>query len=75
MRSKAPSLIHHPSQKIDHIGNSGTGSIVVEQLGRLGVGEFVFVDPDAIEAKNLNRILNATSEDAVNRKKNHKGIC
>src|ERR1700723_3729574 len=53
------------SLRVAVIGNSGTGSIVIEQLGRLGVGEFVFVDPDSIEAKNLNRILNATSEDAV----------
>jgi ThiF family/Prokaryotic homologs of the JAB domain len=52
------------SLRVAVIGNSGTGSIVVEQLGRLGVGEFVLVDPDAIEAKNLNRILNASSEDA-----------
>jgi hypothetical protein len=52
------------SLRVAVIGNSGTGSVVVEQLGRLGVGEFVLVDPDVIEAKNLNRILNATSEDA-----------
>lgn len=45
------------------IGCSGTGSIVVEQLARLGVGGFVLVDPDIVELKNLNRILNATSED------------
>src|SRR5208282_1461375 len=52
------------SLRVAVIGNSGTGSVVVEQLGRLGVGEFVLVDPDVIEAKNLNRILNATLEDA-----------
>jgi hypothetical protein len=46
------------------IGCSGTGSIVVEQLARLGVGEFVLIDPDVIEAKNLNRILNSTTRDA-----------
>jgi len=46
------------------IGCSGTGSIVVEQLARLGVGGFVLVDPDHVEHKNLNRILNATWEDA-----------
>lgn len=41
------------------VGCSGTGSVVVEQLVRLGVGELVLVDPDFIEDKNLNRILNS----------------
>jgi hypothetical protein len=47
------------------IGCSGTGSPVVEQLARLGVGRLILVDPDKVEVKNLNRILNATREDAV----------
>jgi hypothetical protein len=51
------------SLRVAIIGCSSTGSIVVEQLARLGVGEFVLVDPDIVEAKNLNRILNATAED------------
>jgi hypothetical protein len=46
------------------IGCSGTGSIVVEQLTRLGVGRLVLVDPDVVEEKNLNRILNSGKEDA-----------
>jgi len=46
------------------IGCSGTGSVVIEQLARLGVGGFVLVDPDHVEHKNLNRILNATEADA-----------
>lgn len=46
------------------IGCSGTGSIVVEQLARLGVGRLVLVDPDPVEDKNLNRILNSRKEDA-----------
>jgi ThiF family len=37
---------------------------VIEQLARLGVGEFALIDPDVIEMKNLNRILNATADDA-----------
>jgi hypothetical protein len=45
------------------IGCSGTGSIVIEQLARLGVGALVLVDPDVVEEKNLNRILNATMDD------------
>jgi hypothetical protein len=47
------------------VGCSGTGSPVVEQLARLGVGRLVLVDPDKVELKNLNRILNATREDAI----------
>jgi hypothetical protein len=46
------------------VGCSGTGSIVAEQLARLGVGRLVLVDPDAVEDKNLNRILNSGKEDA-----------
>jgi hypothetical protein len=46
------------------IGCSGTGSPVIEQLARLGVGRLVIVDPDYVEDKNLNRILNSTREDA-----------
>lgn len=46
------------------VGCSGTGSIVAEQLARLGVGRLVLVDPDVVEEKNLNRILNAGKEDA-----------
>jgi len=44
-------------------GCSGTGSWVVEMLGRLGVGRLVLVDPDTIERKNLNRIVNSTPAD------------
>jgi hypothetical protein len=49
--------------KVGVIGCSGTGSPVIEQLARLGVGKLVLVDPDCIEEKNLNRILNSTIED------------
>jgi len=45
------------------IGCSGTGSLVVEQLARLGIGRLVLVDPDLVEEKNLNRILNTGKED------------
>ena len=46
------------------VGCSGTGSFVVEELARLGVGRLVLIDPDRIEEKNLNRILNSSKEDA-----------
>lgn len=51
--------------KIGVVGCSGTGSPVVEQLARLSVGHLVLVDPGRIEAKNLNRILNATAADVA----------
>jgi len=46
------------------IGCSGTGSIVIEQLARLGIGRLVLVDPEKVERKNLNRVVNATARDA-----------
>lgn len=48
------------------VGVSGTGSIVVEQLARLGFGQLILIDFDEIEFKNLNRIVNSTLEDARN---------
>lgn len=48
------------------IGASGTGSPVIEQLMRLGVGEIVIVDDDHMEHRNVNRILNSTLKDADN---------
>lgn len=46
------------------VGCSGTGSPVIEQLVRLGVSNLVLIDPDVVEYKNLNRILNTTKADA-----------
>jgi hypothetical protein len=47
------------------IGASGTGSPVIEQLCRLGVGELVIVDDDRMEDRNVNRITNSTMRDAL----------
>lgn len=46
------------------VGCSGTGSVVIEQALRLGVKKLVVVDPDHVEHRNLNRILNSTRQDA-----------
>src|SRR5258706_11144601 len=43
---------------------SGTGSPLIEQLARLGFGRLVLVDPDSVEERNLNRIVNSWREDA-----------
>jgi hypothetical protein len=50
------------------IGVSGTGSIIAEQAARLGFGGVDLIDFDRVEVRNLNRILNATREDAEQRR-------
>lgn len=50
--------------RVGVVGCSGTGSVVIDQLARNCVGELVLVDPDVIEEKNLNRIVNSTRADA-----------
>ncbi|MBK6940904.1 MAG: ThiF family adenylyltransferase [Planctomycetes bacterium] len=45
------------------VGASGSGSPMFELALRLGVGRIVLVDPQAVEEKNLNRIINATYAD------------
>jgi len=55
------------SLRVGVVGCSGTGSWVIEQLARLGVRELVLVDPDFVEHKNLNRIINSTLEHAENK--------
>lgn len=47
------------SLKVGIVGCSGTGSVVFELLLRNGVGKLVLVDPDQIEERNLNRIINS----------------
>lgn len=51
--------------KVVVVGCSGTGSPLIEQLVRLGVGELLLIDPDKVEVKNLNRIVNSTMSDAI----------
>jgi hypothetical protein len=46
------------------VGASGTGSLVIEQLIRSGVGVLIVIDDDVVLERNLNRIVNATSDDA-----------
>ena len=50
------------------IGTSGTGSPVIEQIMRLGVGEIVLVDGDSMEQRNVNRILNSTMKDVADQR-------
>lgn len=53
--------------RIAVVGCSGTGSHVIEQLARNCVGSLVLVDPDHVEEKNLNRVLNSGIDDAIGR--------
>jgi hypothetical protein len=52
--------------RIGIVGCSGTGSPLIEQLKRFGVGTLVLVDPDYVDKVNLNRIINSTLSDAEN---------
>jgi hypothetical protein len=52
------------SLSVGVVGCSGTGSFTVEQVARLGFRRIVLVDPDKVEEKNLNRIVNASKRDA-----------
>ncbi len=54
--------------KVGVIGCSGTGSIIIELLARNCIGELVIIDPDTVEEKNLNRILNTSLVDAQQNK-------
>lgn len=42
--------------KVALIGCGGIGSVFAEQLGRLGVRNWILIDPDRLETLNLNRM-------------------
>ncbi|GAB1541979.1 hypothetical protein NUACC21_46520 [Scytonema sp. NUACC21] len=48
--------------KVTLIGCGGIGSIFAELLGRLGVKNWVLIDPDRLEQVNLNRMPGATQK-------------
>ena len=47
------------------VGCGGIGSIVTELLARSGVRRLTLIDPDVVEASNLNRFLGAYDRDAL----------
>ncbi len=51
------SLVRLKDKTVCVIGTGGVGSFAVEALARMGVGRFILVDGDRIEASNLNRQL------------------
>ena len=59
-RQRQTLLLGSPGQailrqaKVGVIGAGGVGSLIVEQLARLGVGHIVVVDPERIEESNFS---------------------
>lgn len=51
------------SLRVAIVGLGGTGSVVAQQLAHLGVLNFLLVDPDVVEATNLNRLAGARITD------------
>lgn len=51
-------------QKIAIIGLGGAGSLINEEVARLGVGHLILIDADRIETSNLSRVVGATRFDA-----------
>jgi hypothetical protein len=50
--------------RVGIVGLGGLGSALAAHLARLGVRDWVLVDPDVVELTNLNRLVNATVTDA-----------
>ena len=49
--------------RIGVVGAGSVGSIVAESLARMGVGQLILIDHDAVERVNLDRLLHAKSRD------------
>lgn len=54
-------------QTVAVVGLGGVGSMLVEQLARLGVGGLMLVDDDVVEVSNLSRLVGAYPGDAQRR--------
>lgn len=44
------------------VGCGGLGSVMVEELARLGVNELTLIDPDVVEESNLPRLVGVTPQ-------------
>ncbi len=53
--------------RVGIVGLGGTGSAVAEQLVRLGVRQFVLIDPDTFEPSNLSRLYGSSFADTKKR--------
>lgn len=54
--------------KVGIVGLGGVGSIAAELLGRIGIGNFLLIDPDIVEKTNLPRLIGAKVSDLSVRK-------
>ena len=45
------------------VGLGGLGSFAAVECARLGIGALILIDPDRVEASNLNRLVAATDAD------------
>lgn len=54
---------HLQEARVGIVGLGGTGSVVAQQLTYLGVSNFILIDPESIEATNLNRLVGSTVTD------------
>jgi len=59
--------------RVGIVGLGGTGTIVAEQLAHLGVRRLLLIDPDVVEASNLNRLVGASHKDIGKPKANVAG--
>lgn len=53
--------------RVGIVGAGGVGMLVVQALARLGVGEFIVIDPDHVSMSNLSRLPEARPKDAAGR--------
>ena len=51
------------SLRVAIVGLGGGGSHIAQQLAHVGIGNFVLIDFDRIDASNLNRLVGATAKD------------
>ena len=54
--------------RVGIVGLGGTGTVILEQLAHLGIGNFLLIDPDVVETTNLNRLVGASPTDVGKRK-------
>ncbi len=57
--STGQAMLH--ASRVGVVGLGGIGSLVAQQLGRLGVGEVVLVDFDRLELSNVSRVVGSKS--------------
>jgi ThiF family len=50
--------------RVGVVGAGGVGMLIIQALARLGVGEFVVIDPDVVSPSNLPRLPEARLRDA-----------